>query len=332
MLHRCSTDRGHNLRAFSSVFQKLNELLRSMAVACCRALYENRPKWLCPPMSVSDQYSPRPIAIDSSYAFIQYPSHGPAVAIVTPSLNQGRFLSATIDSVLSQNYPRLRFHVQDGGSSDETISLLRNYGERLSWRSEPDNGQADAINRALVGIDCEIMSYLNSDDILMPGTLAYVTRTFADMPDVDLIYGNRIFIDEGGYETGRVVLPKHDAKAICWGDYIPQETLFWRRKVWDTVGQFDETFSYALDWEFILRARDAGFKFYHAPRFLACFRVHAEQKTQKHLDVGLREVQRLREHYLGHKPSRKEIAYALFPYLSRQFALHWFYKWGILQL
>jgi glycosyltransferase involved in cell wall biosynthesis len=278
---------------------------------------------------VLDQYSPRPLVIDPSYALTQPPPRSSVISIVTPTLNQAQFLRATIDSVLSQNYPNLRYHVQDGGSTDGTKELLTTYGARLSWSSEPDSGQANAINRAFAGADCDVLAYLNSDDVLLPGTLAYVARMFAEMPDVDLIYGNRIFIDSSGHETGRAVLPKHDDRALSWGGYVPQETLFWRHKVWATIGPFDETFDYALDWEFLLRARAAGLKFFHVPRFLACFRVHTGQKTQKNLDLGLREVQRLRNQYLGRKPSRSEIAFALLPYLSRQFVAHWMYKCGM---
>lgn len=303
-----------------------------MAVARCRTLYQNRPKWLRPPLWVLEQYPPRPLAVDASYSLEQLPPRPPVVAVVTPSLNQGQFLEATINSVLSQDYPRFSYHVRDGGSTDETIELLKSYGARLSWRTESDGGQTNAINRAFASVDCEIMAYLNSDDVLLPGTFAYVARAFADMPNIDLIYGNRVFIDRWGKETGRAVLPKHDDKALSWGDYVPQETMFWRRKVWDAIGPFDETFSYAFDWDFILRAKAAGFKFFRAPRFLGCFRVHNEQKTQRNLDIGLREVQRLRERYLGCKPSRGAVACALFPYLSRQFVLHWMYKWGMLRL
>jgi glycosyltransferase involved in cell wall biosynthesis len=267
--------------------------------------------------------------IDKSYALVQPPPHPPVIAIVTPTLNQAQFLKATIDSVLSQTYPNLSYHVQDGGSTDETTELLASYGAQLSWRTERDGGQANAINRAFAGIDCEIMAYLNGDDVLLPGTLAYVARIFAERPNVDLVYGNRIFIDSSGNETGRAVLPKHDDKALSWGAYVPQETLFWRHKVWAAIGSFDETFDYALDWDFMLRACAAGFKFFHAQRFLACFRVHPGQKTQKNLELGLREVQQLRQQYLGHIPTRSEVALGLLPYLSRQFVVHWMYKCGI---
>jgi glycosyltransferase involved in cell wall biosynthesis len=320
------------LRDLEKRVEQLEIQFRSLAEAYSRARHQSRRRWLRPPLWIFEQYSPRPLTLDASYALAQVPAPPPSVSIVTPSFNHGRFLKATIDSVLSQNYPRLSYNVQDGGSEDGTVELLTDYDARLAWRSERDSGQAHAINRGFVGVDCEIMAYLNSDDVLLPGTLAYVARTFADMPDVDLVYGNRIFIDANGKEIGRAVLPKHDARALYWASYVPQETLFWRRRVWDAIAPFDESFHYALDWDFTLRAQAAGFKFLHLPRFLACFRVHDEQKTSKSYDVGWKEMQQLRTRYLGHEPSHKEIMRKLLPYLSRQFILHWMYRCGILRL
>ena len=175
------------------------------------------------------------------------------------------------------------------------------------------------------------MGYLNSDDVLLPGTLAYVASVFQTRPDVDFVYGHRIFIDRDGLEIGRAVLPRHDAKSLLWADYIPQETMFWRRRVWDTVGPINEEFAYALDWEFILRAQAAKFKFMRLPRFLGCFRVHDEQKTAARYDIGRLEMQALRKRYLGFEPSQAEILRAILPYLARQFALHWLYKCGFVR-
>ena len=310
--------------------EELERQLKQLAEAYSRARHQTRRRWIRPPLWIFEQYSPRPVAVRKSYALAQVLAHPPSVSIVTPSLNQGRFLKATIESVLSQNYPRLRYHVQDGGSEDGTIEILTSHGSQLSWRSERDSGQSNAINRGFVGADCEIMAYLNSDDVLLPGALAYITSIFAKMPDVDLIYGNRIFIDANGKDIGRAVLPKHDTTALYWASYVPQETLFWRRKVWDKVGPFDETFDYALDWDFTLRAQAAGFKFLHLPRFLACFRVHDQQKTSKNYDIGWQEMQhQLRGRYLGHEPGHREIMRKMLPYLSRQFIIHWMYKCGL---
>lgn len=319
------------LRDLEARVEQLEEQIKSLTQAYSLARHGRRRNWLRPPIWVFEQYAPRPLAIKRSYANLQPPADAPVIAIVTPTRNYCRFLKATVESVLSQNYPRLFYHVQDALSDDGSVELLESYGKRLSWRSESDDGQSQAINRGFAGVDCDIMAYLNSDDLLLPGTLAYVARTFAENPDVDLIYGHRIFVDRDGCEVGRAVLPKHDSQALYWADYLPQETLFWRRRVWDAIGPFDETFDYALDWDFILRAQAAGFKFHRAPRFMACFRVHDQQKTARDYDIGREEMQRLRGRYLGHEPNPAEISRAVLPYLSRQFAVHWLYRLGLLR-
>ena len=157
----------------------------------------------------------------------------PTVALVTPSYQQGAFIRATIDSVLGQAYPKLRYVVMDGGSTDETLDILASYGDRLDWWSGPDRGQADAINKGFARVGGEIMGWVNSDDLLLPGTLAYVARFFRDHPEIDLVYGHRIIIDERGQEVGRWVLPRHDPAALALTDYVPQETMFWRAALWN---------------------------------------------------------------------------------------------------
>ncbi len=120
--------------------------------------------------------------VPSVYAAQTVPEKAPRIAVVTPSYNQVRYLRATIDSVLAQNYPNVAYVVEDGGSTDGTRQLLESYGDRVAWRSERDAGQASAINRGFARVDGEIMAYLNSDDILLPGALAYVAQTFLASP------------------------------------------------------------------------------------------------------------------------------------------------------
>jgi len=286
---------------------------------------------LRPPMWTYEQHSPRQISLHSQQSTPALPANVPSIAIITPSYNHAQFLRATIDSVLGQDYPKLFYHVQDGGSVDGTAQILESYGDKISWRSNPDKGQADAINQGFEGIESDIMAYLNSDDILLPGTLAYIANFFHRRPDVDVVYGHRVFIDSDGSEIGRAVLPAHDEKALLYAGYIPQETMFWRRRVWNTIGGMDASFQYALDWEFMLRAQAAQFKFARARRFIACFRVHDRQKTTSNYDVGRKEMRVLRLRYLGHAPSQSEIARAVSPYLARQFLFHWSYRLGLLK-
>jgi glycosyltransferase involved in cell wall biosynthesis len=289
-----------------------------------------RRLWLRPPMWTFEQHSPRPLDLRSLPPAPALPAQVPRIAIVTPSLNQGRFLRDTIDSVVNQNYPILYYHVQDGGSDDDTIDVLKSYGDRISWRSAPDKGQSDAINSGFAGIECDIMAYLNSDDVLLPGALACVADFFHRNPDIDVVYGHRIFIDYAGSEIGRAVLPAHSHEALLYAGYIPQETMFWRRRVWNQIGPMDDRFDYALDWDFMLRAQAAGFKFARLREFYACFRVHDQQKTTRSYEIGRREMRELRMRSLGHVPTQSEITRALSGYLLRQFIFHWSYRLGLL--
>lgn len=322
------------LDKLNSLEDRLNAL--EISQAALRAAYGRsrahfRRAWLRPPMWTFEQHLPRQLNLGALQTPPALPTQIPAIAIVTPSYNQARFLGAAIDSVLSQNYPNLSYHVQDGASNDGTIAVLKSYGDKISWESSPDRGQSDAINTGFDGVEGDIMGYLNSDDALLPGTLAYVANFFHARPDVDIVYGHRIFIDSDGSEIGRAVLPAHDKKALLYAGYIPQETMFWRRRVWQAIGTIDCSFQYALDWDFQLRAQGAGFKLERVRRFLACFRVHDNQKTTSNYDIGRLEMDTIRRKYLGHVPSQPEIYRAMLPYLARQFVFHWSYRLGLLK-
>jgi len=124
------------------------------------------------------------------------------------------------------------------------------------------------------------MAYLNSDDLLLPDTLAYVAEFFLRNPEIDIVYGHRIVIDAQTFEIGRWILPSHDSEAIKWADFVPQETMFWRKRVWDRVVELDESFRYALDWDFILRAQSLNFKFKRLPVFLVAFAFTTDKRRQ----------------------------------------------------
>jgi Glycosyl transferase family 2 len=277
------------------------------------------------------QYEPRPLKVPSWYFETEVPTPPPRIAIVTPSFNQGGYIASTIDSVLSQSYPNLDYHVQDGGSTDATCALLERYGPDLSWTSSADKGQAHAINLGFSRSDADIMAYLNSDDTLLPGTLATVASYFARHPEIDIVYGHRVIINARGQDIGRWVLPPHDGETLKWIDFIPQETMFWRRRVWDKTGPFDETFQFALDWDFILRAQADGFRFKRLPRFLACFRLHGDQKSQTIQSTGEQESDRLRERYIGRIPTHRQIASRCKPYIRRHVLFNRLHKTRLLK-
>ncbi len=281
------------------------------------------------------QYEPVPFRVPPRYRVPKrLLTATPTISIVTPCKNPGVYLVRTMDSILRQHYPALEYVIQDGGSTDGTHELLnRIRGEVHSVESCSDGGQANALNNGFAKTSGEIMAWLNADDLLLPGTLHYVARYFQRHRDVEVIYGHRVLIDEHDREIGRWVLPPHDADVLRYEDLVPQETLFWRRELWErTGGYIDESFDYALDWELLLRFQAGGAKIVRVPRFLGAFRVHASQKTSSHFEtVGRAEIEHLRLRYLGRRMSVEEISPIVLTYLSRSLVYDYSYRLGLLR-
>jgi FkbM family methyltransferase len=275
--------------------------------------------WSRPRLGTLHHHDPKPLMVPVRYAATSPPMPAPMITVVTPSLQQGRFLERTLYSVLRQDYPALEYVVQDGGSTDETLAVLESFdGAITRWRSEPDSGQGDAINRGFRETRGEIMAWLNADDLLLPGALAYVARYFDEHPDVDVVYGHRIMIDEHDRQIGKWVMPAHDDRALTYADYVPQETLFWRRRIWDAVGgSVDTRFAYALDWDLLLRFQAAGAKTVRLPRYLGAFRVHPAQKTTAQQVTGDIECDVIRRRLHGRPVLTREAFERLKPYLVR---------------
>ncbi len=203
----------------------------------------------------------------------------PKISIVTPSYQQGHFLEWTMRSVLEQGYPNLEYVVMDGGSKDGTRDIIERYQDRLTyWESARDAGQADAVVRGFEHTSGEIMAYLNSDDLLAPGALDFVARFMTEHPEVDAIYSHRVFIDEDNIVTRYWILPQHHSWMMQRWDYIPQETCFWRRRIYEKVGGIDKSFQFALDYDLFVRFMREG-RMERVNRFLGAFREHASSKT-----------------------------------------------------
>lgn len=244
----------------------------------------------------------------------------PREVIVTPSLNQAAFVRETLLSVLSQPNVSISFVVKDGGSTDGSVEVIREVAERRTnqtrnrlavWSSQADNGQAQAIARGFSSVPPapdDIMAWINSDDFYMPGALGYVADYFSRYPDVDVIYGHRVLVDENSQEIGRWFLPPHDDEVLRLNDWVPQETMFWRRRIWDKVGGVDTSFKFAMDWDLLLRFQAAGAKIVRVPYFLACFRIHSAQKTSAQMEsVGQKEIDALRLRTFGRVIPPREI-------------------------
>ncbi len=259
-------------------------------------------------IGILHHYEPRPLRWDKRMR--KHPrlpvDRLPRIGLVTPSYGQATFIESTMLSVLNQRYPKLSYVVQDGGSKDASPEIISRYADRLHhWESVPDRGQADAVDKGFAHLRDElgpddIMAWLNSDDLLAPRTLATVSDYFAHHPDVDVVYGHRIIIDWQDKEVGRWVMPRHDPDSLAWIDYVPQETMFWRRRAWDRAGGIDPSFQFALDWDLLARFTQSGCKIVRLPYFLGCFRVHPTQKTSAVIHTtGAEEMARIRRRFHG---------------------------------
>jgi glycosyltransferase involved in cell wall biosynthesis len=281
-------------------------------------------EWSTPRLGVLWQEAPCPLTVPKSYLRITAPQPAPSISIVTPSFQQGKFLERTIDSVISQRYPQLEYIVQDGGSTDESRAILERHEHSLAhWESGPDGGQANGVNLGFSRSSGEIMAYLNSDDILLPGSLAFVARYFRDHPEVDVVYGHRILIDSEDRRVGLWVMPPHDDEVLRWADCVPQETLFWRRGIWEAAGgALDAGFRYTLDWDMLLRFTDRRAKIVRVNRYLGAFRLHPEQKTTATAATGEEETRRLWRRYHGRAVEWDEALSHVRPYLRRHVRHH----------
>ena len=205
----------------------------------------------------------------------------PLVTVITPSYNQGEFIRATIDSVLSQDYNHIEYLIIDGGSTDSTLDVLRSCTDpRLTWISEKDKGQSDAINKGLKLAKSDILTYLNSDDLLLPSSIKFVVEYFMQNPTADLVYGDCQFIDAEGERVGVVNAFPFDLKRLILGTQIlSQPGAFWRRRVTEQIGYMDETLHYTMDVDYWLRAALAGFHLQYVTGVRSAFRLHAASKT-----------------------------------------------------
>jgi hypothetical protein len=264
------------------------------------------------------QYRPRALTVPASYLRVTTPVSPPSISIVVPSLNQGRFIGATLASIAAQRYPRLEWIVADGGSTDGALDVLAEYRDQID-RLEigPDRGQAPAINRELDRARGEILCWLNSDDLLLPGALAYVGSFFAARPDVDLVYGYRVLIDEHGDDIGIWTMPPHSPAALDAIDLVPQEAAFWRRGLWERLGGLSEEIEIAFDWDFFRRAEAAGAKIVRLPRFLGAMRQHPGQKTRARDPQSQAEQEAIRARDGGRPLTKAQVRVRLLGYLLR---------------
>lgn len=281
------------------------------------------------------QHAPRELELERFPAPSSRPTERlPKFLIVTPSYNQAAWLESTMRSVLDQQGVRVDYIVMDGGSSDGSVAIIERHAARLAhWFSGKDGGQSAAIADGLARAECgpdDVMAYLNSDDTLMPGTLRFVADLFARRPEIDAVYGHRVIIDAEGRETGRWFTHRHDPDITLHVDLIPQETLFWRRRIYDRVGGIDPSFRFAMDWDLITRFIRAGARMVRVPWFLGCFRWHDESKTATQSEsVGAAEVERIRRSIHGRDLSEVEVLRRWYRGVAQANAAAWLWRRGV---
>ena len=225
----------------------------------------------------------------------------PLVSIVTPSLNQGRFIAATLQSVAAQSYPHIEHIIMDGGSTDDSLTIIRAYAEaypdRVSWTSEPDHGQTDAINRGMRRTSGSILAYLNSDDTYEPDAIAAVVRFFREHPDIALVHGRGFHIDTASHRLDEYPAKPCDHSSLAENCHICQPTAFWRREVLNVIGLFDDSLHYCMDYDYWIRTSRL-YPIAYLDRHLANTRLHDAAKTVSQRFPAHREtVRMIRKHY-----------------------------------
>lgn len=222
----------------------------------------------------------------------------PSISIITPTLNQGRYLEETILSVLAQNYEHLEYIIIDGGSSDNTISVLSKYAHRLSyWETQIDRGQSHAINKGIKRATGDIIAFINSDDVYLPGALAAVGRHFARHPRCEWLCGDTLMFGAEGVATSLWVadVPRSAAHCLCWAYTAPQPGMFWRRELLNSG--FSEKWRCCFDHELYVRLLLAGYHCQHLPIPIAAYRLHPASKTVSEGHIFEREFDEIAEIY-----------------------------------
>ena len=239
----------------------------------------------------------------------------PRITIVTPSFNQGCYLEQTILSVLNQNYPNLEFIIMDGGSSDDSVNIIRKYEKYLAhWQSAKDAGQAAAIADGFRLGTGQILAYLNSDDIYLPGTLRKVGEFFKEHSSAEFIYGDCLLIDASSTVIRRTYPIEFDRDIFLYeSQIIPQQSAFWRNDIYLKVGQMNKNLSFCMDYDLFMKFMLAGVTFVRIKDVLAAFRLHGDSKSCRIRSVHDQEYRDILGEVIG-RPIRSR-DYMKIPYL-----------------
>lgn len=225
------------------------------------------------------------------------------ISIIIPSYNQGKFIKQTIDSILNQTYKNVEVLVIDGQSSDSTIEVLKTYGNQIFWISEKDNGQTDAINKGIKLAKGEVITYLNSDDYYLDGTLENIVNHFIENKNTLWITGDYIIVDEKGNEIQSLIakykkiLRKFlSLNLLSILNPINQPSTFLTKKLIDKIGYFNDDLKYTMDYDYWLRAIKENKPMVLDQKFSA-FRIHNNSKGGSMFINQFEEEMNVAEHY-----------------------------------
>lgn len=248
----------------------------------------------------------------------------PHISIVTPSFNQAKYLPETIKSILNQNYPNLEYIIMDGGSTDGSVEIIKKYESRLTyWISETDRGQSHAVMKGFEKGTGELFAWVNSDDVLFPGSLKTIAESYLAGERPDIIHTNICYIDSQGNITRFVRVPRQNRFFFCRGVWYGQApTVFFKSSLFHNVGGLNEDYHLSMDFDIWVRMIATGAHIVHIPRYLGGFRWHESSKTVQELRRG---------NSLGN-PESQEICNVNFPMLTDSKRILWRYVYKLYQL
>src|SRR3990172_5101651 len=217
------------------------------------------------------------------------------VSIITPSYNQASYLEETIFSVLNQDYPRIEYVVVDGASTDGSVEIIKKYESRFAWWvSEKDRGQADAINKGIARATGDIVAWLNSDDYYLQGAVSAAVKVFEEHPDVVLVYGNMLAVDEDGRTFNTLNYKQLTIEDLLCFQIIGQPAVFMRRFALQKTNGLDSTFHFLLDHLLWIQIAQHG-KILHVNQTWSAARYHTEAKNRAKAAEFGREAFRILE-------------------------------------
>ena len=234
----------------------------------------------------------------------------PKISVVTPSYNQGQYIEETIQSIINQNYSNLEYIIIDGGSTDNSVEVIKKYEKHLTyWVSEKDSGQSEAINKGFKRSTGEILCWLNSDDVLLPGALNEVANLFERQSELDFLNGNLVLIDSNSnILTAYFIFKPRKWYATHGIFYVCQPAMFWRRRICDSIGFLKEDFHALMDMEFLIRIFENNCNIGYSEKIFAGFRIHSASKSSARASNvayirDLKELKTIHGSGYGTKPS-----------------------------